>query len=251
MSHSLESSLDVLADVTKQEWANQEKEQLDLINASKEFDLAFDEQHSRPQRFTYGAAPFSTCTLMNGEGVIIRMDHVDEKATETTKHTTKAGTQCKSKAKIAHLASFEYIRDHVGMKKNRPKLRYLTCDQASDGRADAEKILRAKFPEYEQCFDLWHKVYPMTKAWKTFVSERLSRKKHDWKYPWLKTVHDADLMSAHSFKSWWVNCSHVCSIDRVYLYHSHLILSILISCRSAKVPLIASRSFGLELRGTM
>lgn len=202
----------MLAEVTKDQWAKQEKEQLDEINASVEFDLAFDEQHSRPQRFTYGAAPYSTCTLMNGEGVIIRLDHVDEKATEATTHTTKAGNKCKSKAKIAHIASFEYIRDNVvGTKKRRPKLRYLTCDQASDGRADAEKILREKFPEYEQCFDLWHKVYPMTKAWKTFVSQRLSRKKHDWLYPWLKTVHDADLMPAHAFKRWWVNCSYVCS----------------------------------------
>ena len=197
----------MLADVTKDLWQAQEKEQLAIINSLAEFDIAFDEQHSRPQRFTYGAAPFATCTLMNGDGVIIRLDHVDQKATEATKHVTKAGSKCKSKAKIAHLASFEYLRDNVG---SEPRLRYLTCDQASDGRADAEAILRKKFPSYEQCFDLWHKVYPMTKAWKTFASARNSKKKHDFKYPWLKTLHDDDKLAAHSFKSWWVNCSHVC-----------------------------------------
>lgn len=199
----------MLAGVTEDQWVEEEKEQLDLLNDQEQFDLAFDEQHSRPQRFTYGCAPFSTCTLMTGEGVIVRMDHVDETTAEETRYTTKSGSKCKSKAKLAHLASFEYIRDYVGTEANRPKLRYLTCDQASDGRADAELILRAKFPEYEQCFDLWHKVYPMTRAWRNFVGKRRSRKKHDWMYPWLKTVHDADLFPAHVFKSWWVNCSHV------------------------------------------
>lgn len=241
--------MDVLAEVTKEQWAKQEEEQLDVINAQEEFDLAFDEQHSRPQRFTYGAAPYSTCTLMNGEGVIIRMDHVDEKATEATQHTTKAGSKCKSKAKIAHLASFEYIRDNVGTKKRRPKMRYLTCDQASDGRADAEKILRKKFPEYEQCFDLWHKVYPMTRAWKNFVGLRLSSKKNDWKYPWLKTVHDADLMPAHAFKSWWVNCSHVCSNAEIFYVYSSFVVNSLF--RSAKDQPSVSRSYGLGPRVTM
>jgi hypothetical protein len=146
---------------------------------------------------------------MTGDGVIIRLDHVDEKGKDETEHKTKAGTQCKSKAKIAHLASFEYLRDNVGTDDHQPRLRYLTCDQASDGRADAEDILREKFPDYEQCFDLWHKVYPMTKAWKTFVSTRNSKKKHDYKYPWLKKLHDEDSLAAYSFKSWWVNCSHV------------------------------------------
>lgn len=239
----------MLAEVTKEQWAKQEKEQLGLINAAKEFDLAFDEQHSRPQRFTYGAAPYSTCTLMNGEGVIIRMDHVDEKATEATEHTTKAGSKCKSKAKLAHLASFEYIRDHVSKKA---KLRYLTCDQASDGRADAEKILRKKFPGYEQCFDLWHKVYPMTRAWKTFVGQRLSRKRQDWKYPWLKTVHDADLMPAHAFKRWWVNCSHVWFFSRrSYLIMLFFVVILISLIRNATALQIASRSCGLALLATM
>lgn len=215
---SLESSLDLLAGVAEDQWAEQEAEQLENINEQAEFDVSFDEQHSRPQRFTYGCAPYSTCTLMNGEGVIIRMDHVDESATDNTQHKTKAGTKCKSKAKLAHILSFEYLRDYVGTKEKRPKLRYLTCDQASDGRADAEVILREKFPDYEQCFDLWHKVYPMTRAWKKFVNKRRSRKKHDFYYPWLKSVHDADLMPAHAFKRWWVNCSYVLFSLIFYLF---------------------------------
>ena len=57
-------------------------------------------------------------------------------------------------------------------------------------------------------FDLWHKVYPMTGAWNTFVHQR-TRMRGPYKYPWFIELFNADRLPAHSFKRWWINCSHV------------------------------------------
>ena len=65
----------------------------------------------------------------------------------------------------------------------------LTCDQSADGKADAELVLRATNPNFVINFDLWHKVYPMTKHWKSFLNKRI-RKRGPFKYPWLKEMND-------------------------------------------------------------
>lgn len=64
-------------------------------------------------RFTYGAAPYATCTLMDINGEIIYMAHVDDKALAATTLVTKGGTQVKSKGKVAHCKAFEYLRDNL------------------------------------------------------------------------------------------------------------------------------------------
>jgi hypothetical protein len=56
--------------------------------------------------------------------------------------------------------------------------------------------------------DLWHKVYPMTKDWKTFVHQR-SYARGPYKYPFLMKLWSESKIPAHVFKRWWVNCSEV------------------------------------------
>ena len=73
--------------------------------------------------------------------------------------------------------------------KSQSPLISLTCDQSADGKSDAEKILREKYPKFQLNFDVWHKVYPFTKNWKLFVNKRV-KKRGELKYPWLKHLHD-------------------------------------------------------------
>lgn len=63
-------------------------------------------------------------------------------------------------------------------------------------------------PEFIMNFDLWHKVYPFTKAWKSFVNERIIAR-GSFKYPFLRELLEKKLLTAKSFKSWWVNLSEV------------------------------------------
>ena len=59
-----------------------------------------DEQHIRPQRFTSGHAKLCTNTLMDGDGNIIVMSHVDEAILSASNFLCKSGTKVKSKAKV-------------------------------------------------------------------------------------------------------------------------------------------------------
>lgn len=72
----------------------------DKINSQPYWDGSFDEQHIRPQRFTSGQAGQVTCTLMDEQGDILCMKHVDANFMKTTTLTTKAGLPVKSKAKV-------------------------------------------------------------------------------------------------------------------------------------------------------
>lgn len=199
-----EDSLNLLADVTAEKWEEEMvRVRTEVNNKGQHFDASFDEQHSRPQRFTYGHAPFATCTIMEGGGEILNMSHVDPEAMKTATFVTKTGTKCKSKAKVAHNNAFVFLRDNMTA-----NLRHLTSDQSADGKSDAELILRAKWPEFTMNFDLWHKVYPMTANWKKFVTQR-TRKRGPLKYPRLHELWEANKLCAHVFKKWWVNCSEV------------------------------------------
>lgn len=95
-----DSCLDVLAVVTNTAWDEEMLKRKDKINAAKEFDASFDEQHIRPQRFTSGHARLCTNTVMDGDGNIIVMSHVDEAILATSNFTCKGGTKVKSKAKV-------------------------------------------------------------------------------------------------------------------------------------------------------
>jgi hypothetical protein len=200
-----EDSVDVLAEITNKKWERDMTAIRDEINKKPFFDASFDEQHSRPQRFTYGHAPFATCTIMEGAGRIINMSHVDSEAVKNSTHVTKAGSKCKSKAKVAHCKSFEYLRDNITV-----PLRHMTSDQSADGKSDAEKLLRAKWPEFTMNFDLWHKTYPMTANWKKFVTQR-TRARGPFKYPRLQQLWESKRLNAFTFKKWWINCSQVCA----------------------------------------
>ena len=202
-----EDSLNLLADVAAERWDEEMREMRTEVNRHETFDASFDEQHSRPQRFTYGHAPFATCTIMEGEGKIINMSHVDKEVMEASTLVTKAGTKCKSKAKVAHSISFAYLRDNMTA-----KLRHLTSDQSADGKSDAELILRAKWPNFTMNFDLWHKIYPMTADFKKFVTTR-TRKRGPLKYPRLHALWESKQLGAHTFKKWWINCSETCGGD--------------------------------------
>lgn len=79
-------------------------------------------------------------------------------------------------------------------------------DQSADGAADAEKILRAKWPNFTMNYDLWHKIYPFTAAWKTFVSTR-THKRGPLKYPKLNELNNSNKLTANNFKKWWIHCS--------------------------------------------
>lgn len=206
-----EDNLDVLAEITSTKWENEMTSRCEAINAKGVFDASFDEQHSRPQRFTYGHAPFATCTVMDGDGRILNMSHVDAEAVGKSDHTTKTGSKCKSKAKIAHCNSFTYLRDNFTA-----ELRHLTSDQSADGKSDAEKLLREKWPNFTMNFDLWHKTYPMTANWKKFVNQR-TRKRGPFKFPRLQALWDSNRLCAHTFKKWWVNCSEVCLFARLFV----------------------------------
>lgn len=91
------------------------------------------------------------------------------------------GTKCKSKAKVAHINAFQYLVDNYGGST----LRNLVSDQSADGAADAEKILRPKWPNYIMNYDLWHKVYPFVPLWKKWVYTR-TKARGPLKYPKLK-----------------------------------------------------------------
>lgn len=202
-----EDSLNVLADVTAERWEEEMVSVRTEVNKSPHFDASFDEQYCRPQRFTYGHAPFATCTIMEEGGKILNMSHVDQAAMEESTLVTKAGTKCKSKAKVAHSNCFTFLRDNMTS-----TLRHLTSDQSSDAKSDAEAILREKWPNFTMNFDLWHKIYPMTAAWKKFVSTRI-RKRGPRKYPRLQQLWESNQLGAHTFKKWWINCSETCGGD--------------------------------------
>jgi hypothetical protein len=95
-----ESCLDVLAEVTDAKWRSDMEERKNIINAGEYFNASFDEQHIRPQRFTSGHAKMCTNTVMDGDGNIIIMSHVDEATLAESTFITKGGTKCKSKAKV-------------------------------------------------------------------------------------------------------------------------------------------------------
>lgn len=56
-------------------------------------DVQADEQHSRPQRFTYGHAPFTSAVVMNSAAPhqILAFEHVDNSVIENTTEKTQAG----------------------------------------------------------------------------------------------------------------------------------------------------------------
>lgn len=198
-----ENTLDLLAEITREKWDEEVRLVCDDLNSRDYFDASFDEQHSRPQRFTYGHAPYATSTLLDGAGRIIHLSHVDSEMVKSSEIQTKANKKCKSKAKIAHTYGFIYLRDNFTT-----PLRFLTADQSADGKSDAEAILRDKWPKFIMNFDLWHKTYPMTADWKKFVNIR-TRKYGPYKYPFLQGLWSKDLLNAYTFKKWWINCSNV------------------------------------------
>lgn len=125
-SDLLEAFLDPLAEVTKTVFQKQMAENLSSVNSSNGLHAQFDEQYSRSQRyaslpcsliltcrFTYGAAPFATCTMMDDKGEILNLSHVDKHSMEVSSLLTKAGTKAKSKGKVAHYDSFVYLRDNL------------------------------------------------------------------------------------------------------------------------------------------
>lgn len=209
-----EDSIELLAEITNEKWTEEVEFVCDDLNSKDYFDASFDEQHSRPQRFTYGHAPYATSTLMDGGGRIIHLSHVDPGIMESSNLLTKAGSKCKSKAKVAHTNGFIHLRDNFTS-----TLRFLTADQSADGKSDAETILRSKWPNFIMNFDLWHKTYPMTAEWKKFVNLR-SRKYGPYKYPFLHDLWSSKLLNAYTFKKWWINCSNVCfKFKSIYLFN--------------------------------
>lgn len=114
--------------VTQKVFDNAMNEKLDQINSSVGLNAQFDEQYSRSQRcvpshilflltirFTYGAAPFATCTVMDENGEIINLSHVDKVLLEASTLLTKSGTKVKSKGKLAHHMAFLYMRDNLSV----------------------------------------------------------------------------------------------------------------------------------------
>lgn len=85
-------------------------------------------------------------------------------------------------------------------------LEHLTADQSASGAASAEKILRPVWKDYKLHYDLWHKVYPFTGLWKTFVNQR-TRPYGPYKFPQLRELSMDGRLPARKFKSWWINCS--------------------------------------------
>lgn len=77
--------------MTHEEWTLSLRDFQAQINSQKFFDASFDEQHSRPQRKTYGHAPFATCTIMDGDSYILCMEHVDKGVMKSSNVTTIAG----------------------------------------------------------------------------------------------------------------------------------------------------------------
>jgi hypothetical protein len=113
-----ENCLDALAEVTSELWESEMKKRRDIINAGKIFDASFDEQHIRPQRFTSGHAKLCTNTVMDGNGNIIVMSHVDEKILAESNFLCKTGTKVKSKAKviISSILSYLIIRSLISIR---------------------------------------------------------------------------------------------------------------------------------------
>ena len=90
------------------------KSQLTKINMETDgLDCCSDEQYSRPQKNNYGAAPYATNTVMNGQGVIINMTHVSKETVKNSTLKTQTGSVVKSLGKVGHCLSFEYLRDNV------------------------------------------------------------------------------------------------------------------------------------------
>jgi hypothetical protein len=118
------------------------------MNTKSSFDCSFDEQHSRPQRFTYGAAPYATCTLMNGNQEVFHLSHVDKVLLQSSTILTKVGTKVKSKAKIAHINAFNFLVENL-----ESNLQHLCCDQSADGHSDAELVLRNNwYSQRSKCY---------------------------------------------------------------------------------------------------
>lgn len=69
--------------------------------------------HFSLRRFTYGAAPYATCAIMNDNGDILHLSHVDDNVMEASTLQTKAGTKAKSKGKVAHYNAFVHLRDQL------------------------------------------------------------------------------------------------------------------------------------------
>lgn len=95
-----ESCLNVLAETTNSMWEAEMEKRKNIINSSKTFDASFDEQWIRPQRFTSGQARLCTNTVVDNEGHILVMSHVDEEILAKSDFVCKAGTKVKSKAKV-------------------------------------------------------------------------------------------------------------------------------------------------------
>jgi hypothetical protein len=102
--HVKEFCLDVLAEVTNEMWEAEMKKRREIINKAKYFDASFDEQHIRPQRFTSGHARLCTNTVMDNDGNIIVMSHVDESVLASSNFLCKNGSKVKSKAKVCFLS---------------------------------------------------------------------------------------------------------------------------------------------------
>ncbi len=111
------------------------------------------------------------------------------------------GDVAKSKAKIAQTKAFKYLS-----KNYTACLEHLTADQSASGIASAEKILRPKWNDYKIHYDLWHKIYPFTGLWNTFVSQR-TKAYGPYQFPQLRRLLLSGKLVARQFKSWWIHCS--------------------------------------------
>jgi hypothetical protein len=105
------------------------------------------------------------------------------------------------------MQAFDWMKTNV-----QSELRHLCADQSETGHADAETMLRTKWPNFTMNFDLWHKVYPFTAAWKKFINTRFG-KRGAFKYPFLRSLSDRGILTANKLKSWWINCSEECKGD--------------------------------------
>jgi hypothetical protein len=80
-------------------------------------------------------------------------------------------------------------------------------------------------PGFTMNADLWHKVYPMTKSWKTFVHQR-TRPRGPFEFPFLQHLWAEGKFPAHFFKKWWINVSEVCLMIRFFFGHDLILLDL-------------------------
>lgn len=201
-------SLDRLVTLTQLRWEKYVRSmRRQLVDST--LDVQADEQHSRPQRFTYGHAPFTSAVVMNSAAPhqILAFEHVDNSVIENTTEKTQAGTPVKSKAKLSHILAFKSMLSY-----GRVTLRSIAVDQAADAITDIESILRPQWNDLKINFSLWHKTYPIHNKWKIFVSQRVKKRGH-FKYPKLHELVESNQFPSSKWKNHFIQCSNKANGD--------------------------------------